>query len=186
VNYRDSKCPSSEVPVISPNFVKEEFIKDEKATIILWDSACGPDYDELRPRGYAQTHFFVLCFALNDLSTLANLNSKWLKEISPHIGEDTQLLLVGTKSDLRKLTDKDISPIRKLIKPRYYVELSAKSVEAVQELFRIIATLVVDPDQIPRLEAAEPVPDEAEPAAPTAEAKKQSARPPPSSTCILL
>jgi small GTP-binding protein len=182
VQYRDSKV-GSELPVIIPNFVKAEFVNERKVTIVLWDSACSDGYDEVRPRGYANTDFFVLCFALNDMTTLSNASARWLREIRSHMADKSVVLLAGTKRDARRLSDREISPVRKLIKPRCYFELSSRDSQSVQELFRTIATLVVDPDKVPKLEA-EPPPPEDKP--PPPEPRKAPSSPPASSTCLLL
>jgi small GTP-binding protein len=147
--YRDGiSAMDGELPVIIPNFAKEEFVGDKKVTLVLWDSGCSADYDEIRPMGYFGAHFFVICFALNSKESLRHALSVWSREISPHLGL-AFTILVGTKRDVQTVSERDIDPIRRLINPRYYALVSSKTGENVSQLFRTIATLIVDPERIP-------------------------------------
>merc|ERR1719436_1684089 len=67
----------------------------------LWDTAGQEDYDRLRPLSYPQTDVFLVCFSVISMNSYENVKSKWVPEIQHH-APGVPLLLVGTKSDLRK------------------------------------------------------------------------------------
>merc|ERR1712146_789305 len=66
----------------------------------LWDTAGQEDYDKLRPLSYPQTDAFMLCYSTIDPTSLRNVKRKWLPELRAHC-PDAQIVLVGTKIDLR-------------------------------------------------------------------------------------
>lgn len=122
---------------------------DKKAILVLWDSACNEEYNEVRPLAYKNTNFFLLCFALNNKKSLENAENIWLKEISPYV-KDAKLILVGTKRDLQVLADSQISSFLYRINPYLYIECSTRSGENVQQLFDDIIKLSIDPNSIPK------------------------------------
>ena len=89
---------------------------DKKAILVLWDSACNEEYNEVRPLAYKNTNFFLLCFALNNKKSLENAENIWLKEISPYV-KNAKLILVGTKRDLQALAESQISSFLYRINP---------------------------------------------------------------------
>lgn len=76
----------------------------------LWDTAGQEDYDRLRPLSYPSTDVFLVCFAIDDPASYANVRAKWFPEISHHLqtsadgpdGKRARIILVGTKLDLRE------------------------------------------------------------------------------------
>ncbi|KAI9354846.1 transforming protein RhoA [Zopfochytrium polystomum] len=56
--------------------------------------------DRLRPRSYAQTDVFILCFSVEGWDSFHHVQSKWEPEIRHHCG-NTPIVLVGCKKDLR-------------------------------------------------------------------------------------
>ena len=163
--------------MIIPNFAKEEFTDEKKVTLVLWDSACSDDYNEIRTRGYAGADFFLLCFAMNDPRSLEHAYSVWMKEAQP-IAPEAKIILVATKYDVKTMADKEIAPTRNRIKPRYYIETSSVTGENVFQLFKTIALLTVDPEQVP-----EPICEEEQK---EEEKKPRAAENPKSKTCILI
>merc|ERR1712048_918357 len=67
----------------------------------LWDTAGQEDYDRLRPLSYPQTDVFLVCFSVISSASFENVKTKWVPEIQHH-APGVPILLVGTKSDLRK------------------------------------------------------------------------------------
>merc|ERR1712142_1002973 len=55
----------------------------------------------LRPLSYPQTDVFLVCFSVIANSSFENVKTKWVPEIQHH-APNVPILLVGTKSDLRK------------------------------------------------------------------------------------
>lgn len=67
----------------------------------IWDTAGQEDYDRLRPLSYSATDAFILCFSIISKSSFENVKSKWYPELS-RFAPGAAIILVGTKSDLRK------------------------------------------------------------------------------------
>lgn len=44
---------------------------------------------------------FLVCFSVNCLASLQNVQDKWIPEVTHHC-PDTPIILVGTKADLRE------------------------------------------------------------------------------------
>jgi Ras-related C3 botulinum toxin substrate 1 len=58
------------------------------------------DYDRLRPRSYAQTDVFLICYNITDRASLTQVKNKWVLEIQ-HFCPNTPFILIGLKNDLR-------------------------------------------------------------------------------------
>ncbi|KAJ6491915.1 ras family-domain-containing protein [Mycena sanguinolenta] len=72
--------------------------------LALWDTiGLQEAYDRLRPLAYANTHVFLVCFALDDRESLVNVRQKWHPELAYHCFAPTliPIVLVGRKQDLR-------------------------------------------------------------------------------------
>jgi small GTP-binding protein len=120
----------------------------------LWDTAGQEDYDRLRPLSYPGTDVFLLVFACNSRTSMQNIKSKWLTEITHHCPR-TPLLLCATKADLRnESTDciseeegmrlaTEVAQIAQLKNvPFYYV--SAKTQENMKACFDHVIRLALD------------------------------------------
>ena len=67
----------------------------------LWDTAGQEEFERIRVLGYENTTCFIVCFCVADFVTFENVKRLWLPELRRH-NPDAKILLVGTKSDLRK------------------------------------------------------------------------------------
>ena len=67
----------------------------------LWDTAGQEEFERIRILGYENTTCFIVCFCVADFVTFENVKRLWLPELRRH-NPDSKILLVGTKSDLRK------------------------------------------------------------------------------------
>ena len=66
----------------------------------IWDTAGQSDFDTIRPLSYPQTDVFLICFAVDSLTSFHNITGKWIPEIA-HFCPNVPYILVGLKSDLR-------------------------------------------------------------------------------------
>ncbi|KAJ1846004.1 Rho GTPase protein rac1, partial [Coemansia sp. RSA 2708] len=120
------------------------------------------DYDRLRPLSYPQTDVFLVCFSLVSPPSFENVRTKWYPEISHH-APHTQIILVGTKLDLRedkdtieKLKQRGLSPIafadglqmQKDIDAAKYLECSALTQKGLKSVFDEAIRVVLSPPQI--------------------------------------
>lgn len=119
-------------------------------TLSLWDTAGQDEYGRIRPHSYKGTHVFVVCYAVDNVTSYRAVETKWLSEIkehSPHV----PFILCCTKIDLRKdpltlnalslkgekpLTLKDGEEMRKKIGAETYVEVSALTREGISKVFQ--------------------------------------------------
>jgi small GTP-binding protein len=66
----------------------------------LYDTTGQEDYDRLRPLSYPNTDIFVLCFHIDEVCQLDNIQEKWAPEVKSYCPK-ARLLLLGTKKHLR-------------------------------------------------------------------------------------
>jgi len=88
------------VPTVFDNYCSNVEIDGKFYSLGLWDTAGQEDYDRLRPLSYPQTDVFLVCFSITSQTSLENIKSKWVPEISHHC-PGTPIILVGLKVDLR-------------------------------------------------------------------------------------
>ena len=67
----------------------------------MWDTAGQEEFERIRVLGYENTTCFIVCFCVADDVSFENVKRLWLPELRRH-NPDAKILLVGTKSDLRK------------------------------------------------------------------------------------
>jgi len=122
-------------------------IDGEVTRVSLWDTYSGPDHmrERLRPLCYPGTYGFLVCFALDDSSSLKSVIEKWKPEINHHNDPSTPLFLIGCKKDIRDgwvdlsrthVTTEIGSQTAQTIKAHMYLECSAQTGEGVREVFR--------------------------------------------------
>ena len=70
----------------------------------LWDTAGQEEFERIRVLSYENTTCFIVCFCVADHVSFENVKKLWLPELRRH-NPDAKVLLVGTKSDLRKSKD---------------------------------------------------------------------------------
>ena len=93
--------PGEYIPTVFDNYSTSVMCKGNIVNLQLWDTAGQEDYKKLRPLSYPQTDVFVLCFSLVSPTSLENVETMWVPEISEHC-PGTPFILVGLKSDLRE------------------------------------------------------------------------------------
>ena len=74
-------------------------------TINITDVTGKTDLKPMRMLTLMDTDCIVICFALNDDTTLVRACSEWIDEAKKFAPKDTPLLLVGCKSDLRDIAE---------------------------------------------------------------------------------
>jgi GTPase SAR1 family protein len=72
----------------------------------MYDTAGQEDYDRLRPFSYSDTDVMVVCYALDNPDSLANVLLNWVPEVRYFCG-NVPVLLVGCKKDLRDRKEHD-------------------------------------------------------------------------------
>ncbi|KIM74652.1 hypothetical protein PILCRDRAFT_99117 [Piloderma croceum F 1598] len=84
-------------PTVFENYVHDLYVDDQLVELSLWDTAGQEEFDRLRSLSYAETHVIMICFSVDNPSSLENVESKWIDEILEYcLG-----VKVSLKCDLR-------------------------------------------------------------------------------------
>lgn len=94
------------------NYVQDIYVDEQLVELSLWDTAGQEEFDRLRSLSYAETHVIMICFSVDNPTSLENVESKvslptffiylrscahgiqWLEEILEHC-PGVKLVLVG-------------------------------------------------------------------------------------------
>lgn len=98
-------------PTVFENYVHDIFIDGQSVQLSLWDTAGQEEFDRLRALSYSDTHCIMLCFSIDSVDSLENVQLKWVGEIADHC-EGVKLVLVALKCDLRKLEEDEEPQVR--------------------------------------------------------------------------
>ncbi|KAF8740010.1 hypothetical protein AX14_003926 [Amanita brunnescens Koide BX004] len=136
-------------PTVFENYVHDIYVEDQPVELSLWDTAGQEEFDRLRSLSYAETHVVMICFSVDNPTSLENVESKWLEEILEHC-PGVKLILVALKCDLRddshvkeRLQRYGTRPVQyeegvtvaRRIRASRYLECSAKHNRGVNEVF---------------------------------------------------
>ncbi|NXN74286.1 RHOF protein, partial [Himantopus himantopus] len=100
------------------------------------------DYDRLRPLSYSDANAVLICFDVTNPNSYDNVLTKWYPEVN-HFCKGVPVLVVGCKTDLRKLQEGHLEPISyqkakamaRQVHAVSYLECSARYQENVGDIF---------------------------------------------------
>ncbi|KAI0983730.1 hypothetical protein GJ496_005813 [Pomphorhynchus laevis] len=147
--------PSRYVPTVFENYVKTVTYKKMKFNLELYDSAGQEEWDQLRVMMYSCTDLFIVCFAVHDFSSFANVESKWIPEIRKY-KPMARTILVGTQIDQRDNlrccinTEDGNSMSQKLNMSGYYECSSFKQIGGCAELPQLSQQSRIDQTRMTR------------------------------------
>ena len=149
VAYAKKVFPEEYIPTVYDNYSTTLTVDGIPINLLLLDTPGQDDYDRLRPVSYPKTDVFIICFSVVNPETFDSVWDKWYPEVA-HYCPDAPIILVGTKTDLRR----DAEAIRQLRRshrtPVYrseaeflkeeigsvkYMECSAMTRDGVQAVF---------------------------------------------------
>jgi len=148
--YAQNRFPEAYIPTVFENYVTNRQFDGKIIEIALWDTAGQEEYDRLRPLSYPESHVILIVFSVDFPVSLGNVQDKWYPEVA-HFCEGTPLILVATKTDLRRddntrrmlgaqgqkpVTPEQGAEVAQEIGAKY-VECSAKTGNGVQEVFAL-------------------------------------------------
>ena len=155
------------MPTVFENYVTQVPFDGKTVELALWDTAGQEEYDRLRPLSYPESDVILIVFSIDFPVSLANVQDKvssgchplscataditqWYPEVA-HFCEGTPLILVGTKTDLRRdeqtkrmlsaqgqtpITPEQGATVAREIGAKY-IECSAKMGTGVQDVFSL-------------------------------------------------
>ncbi|TFK74893.1 hypothetical protein BDN72DRAFT_886025 [Pluteus cervinus] len=136
-------------PTVFENYVQDITVEDQMVELSLWDTAGQEEFDRLRSLSYAETHVVMICFSVDNPTSLENVESKWLDEILEYC-PGVKLVLVALKCDLRddravkeRLQRFGAHPVQyeeglaiaRRVRASRYLECSSKHNRGVAEVF---------------------------------------------------
>ncbi|CAB4391091.1 Rho type small GTPase [Rhizophagus irregularis] len=92
--------PDIYVPTVFENYVKNITVDGRNVELALWDTAGQEDYDRLRPLSYPDAHVILICYSIDSIDSLENIEEKWYPEVKSFC-PNLPIILVGNKTDLR-------------------------------------------------------------------------------------
>ncbi|KWU46718.1 hypothetical protein RHOSPDRAFT_4164, partial [Rhodotorula sp. JG-1b] len=147
--YISGTFPEGYEPTVFENHCVDVVVDGTAIELALWDTAGQEDFDRLRALSYADTNIVLLCYSVDQPTSLDNIETKWIDEIR-HYCPGVKLALVALKCDLRqeprtqsKLAQSGERPVEyqeglamaRRIRASLYLECSAKYNRGVQEIF---------------------------------------------------
>ncbi|NXS92908.1 RHOF protein, partial [Jacana jacana] len=134
--------PKVYIPTVFEKYTATLQVGDKPVKIHLWDTAGQEDYDRLRPLSYSGTNVVLICFDVTCPNSYDNVLTKWYPEVN-HFCKGVPVLLVGCKTDLRKLQEGHLKPISyqqamamaRQVHAVSYLECSARYQENVGDIF---------------------------------------------------
>ncbi|KAJ3345677.1 GTP-binding protein Rho1 [Entophlyctis luteolus] len=162
VVFSTSKFPVDYIPTVFDTYINRLAVDGQQLEFSLWDTAGQEEYDRLRPLSYPDTHVLLICFAVDDPNSLANVEDKWVPEIV-HYCPRVPYILVACKADLRNdpkvisaLAAEGMRPIsqakgmevKQKIGAASYIECSARTGGGVRDVFETAARVVLSQQKV--------------------------------------
>ncbi|KAH9967342.1 ras family-domain-containing protein [Russula dissimulans] len=137
-------------PTVFENYVHDLSVDDQAVEMSLWDTAGQEEFDRLRSLSYAETHVVMMCFSVDNPTSLENIETKWLDEIIEYCPG----VKVSLKCDLRddpstrdRLARYGMQAVQyeeglgiaRRIRASRYLECSSKHNRGVKEVFYEVA-----------------------------------------------
>ena len=136
--YSSGDFPDVDMRHVYDNYSANVMVDEQPVSLELCDTASQSDYDSLRPLSYKSTDVFLVCYSIDDVESLNNIETKWVPEIRPFAGQAVPIVLVGLKCDVRdkdSVTEMDRQRIAESIDAAELVECSALNDVGVKEVF---------------------------------------------------
>lgn len=154
ISYTTNAFPGEYIPTVFDNYnSKVDIDSSQTISLSLWDTAGQEEYARLRTLGYPNTDVFLLCFSVVNKSSFSNIFKKWYPEVHHH-SPKAKIILVGTKTDLRRETNVDAcvqnaaaKSVAKRIGAHKYLECSALTQCGLKEVFDSAIMAVLYPNQ---------------------------------------
>ncbi|KAF8498703.1 ras family-domain-containing protein [Russula emetica] len=137
-------------PTVFENYVQDLFVDGQAVELSLWDTAGQEEFDRLRSLSYAETHVVMMCFSVDNPTSLENIETKWLDEILEYCPGVKPTLKCDLRDDIstrERLArygmeavqyEEGLATARRMRASRY-LECSSKHNRGVKEVFYEVA-----------------------------------------------
>ncbi|KAJ3665855.1 hypothetical protein Zmor_001322 [Zophobas morio] len=134
-----------QIPNVYDDFEWIQTINGKQYRLKFIDTAGQEEFAMIRKLSYKEANVFLLCFAVDDKVSYENMETKWVPDLEEY--SDVPIILLGTKSDLRKnksncISRDEINRFQKKIGALFYVECSAKTLAGIEDLKKRILKFV--------------------------------------------
>ena len=72
ISYTTDTFPTEYVPTVFDNYQANIMVDGRPISLGLWDTAGQEDYDRLRPLSYPNTDVFMVCYSINNITSINN------------------------------------------------------------------------------------------------------------------
>ncbi len=100
ISYTTEVFPMDYIPTVFDGYTRSVTVDEQVVSLGFWDTACGEEYERLRPLSYPQTDVFIMCFSVVSRKSFENITKKWIPEVN-RCQPNIPIILLGTKTDLR-------------------------------------------------------------------------------------
>ena len=121
---------------------------NQKVRLNIWDTAGQEKFRSLGRNFYKDAYIICIIYDITNKKSFQNIKEVWYPEIEKH-GEKYKILaIVGNKCDLyedEEVEEKEVNDFSNQIGAKYFL-ISAKNGEAIEEMFKTLANLYLNPD----------------------------------------
>lgn len=160
--YADDKFTESYISTIGVDFkIRTTEFAQKIVKLQIWDTAGQERFRTITASYYRGSHGVVVAFDVSDADTFKNV-PMWIKEIRHYAPEGIPIVVVGNKTDLKRIVmEQDARDFATRLGFKY-VEVSAKEGKNVHAVFEtLLEKISVDvmPDQFGKGPVPTPKPD---------------------------
>ena len=148
LRYSEGKFVENYMMTIGINYVyKVVEIEGAKIKLQIWDTAGQDKYKTITKNYYRNSQGVIIVFGIDSrdsfysVSKVCHYQGNWIEDLSDTMGDSTQVMIVGNKSDLdekREVTREEAEDLAKHC-DMPYMECTANSGQSVADVFGRLA-----------------------------------------------
>jgi small GTP-binding protein len=146
VRYCEDSFQTDYLSTIGVDFkIKRMELNHNQVTLNIWDTAGQERFRNITKSFYKGAHGIILTFSITDPVSFNHIES-WIDQIKEVGNADTDMILVGAKSDLesdRKVSRKQAETLADKYSIQY-VEVSAKEDTNISRVFEMLTQQVIE------------------------------------------
>lgn len=146
VRYCEDSFQTDYLSTIGVDFkIKRMELNHNQVTLNIWDTAGQERFRNITKSFYKGAHGIILAFSITDPVSFNHIES-WIDQIKEVGNADTDMILVGAKSDLesdRKVSRKQAETLADKYSIQY-VEVSAKEDTNISRVFEMLTQQVIE------------------------------------------